>query len=176
MASYIANRIVHGFVSIKRTEQTSDKKPRKRKRSHKISRHHSRGSGSPSVPERRGFDRGGPQYNALRDRNWLDGLTDANVAQLPEQPRHSFSIPTADVEEATTVISGSGISINQRAHLRDINICMSALRCASNIGLDLAMENLVSEIDGVLRKREDISLVPGEMTVLEIQDSTAESE
>ena len=106
----------------------------------------------------------------------LHGLTDSNVAQLPEQSRHSFSIPTADVEEPTAVLSGSGISINQRAHLRDINSCMSALLCASNIGLNRAMERLVLERDRVLLNLEESSSVPGEMTVLEIQDSMAESE
>lgn len=39
-------------------------------------------------------------------------LTDANVAQLLEQSQYSFSIPTADVKEATAVLSRSGISIN----------------------------------------------------------------
>ncbi|KFY69647.1 hypothetical protein V496_00053 [Pseudogymnoascus sp. VKM F-4515 (FW-2607)] len=167
--------IVHGSVSSK---QASDNKPQKRKRNPEISRHSSRGSGPPFVPERRGFNRGGPQYNALRDKNWLSrlyGLTDLNVAQLPEQSRHTFSIPTADVEEPTAVLSGSGISINQRAHLRDINSCMSALLCASNIGLNRAMERLVLERDRVLLNLEESSSVPGEMTVLEIQDSMAES-
>ncbi|KFZ17221.1 hypothetical protein V501_01855 [Pseudogymnoascus sp. VKM F-4519 (FW-2642)] len=74
--------IVHGTVPSK---QTPDDKSRKRKRS--------RSSDPSSLPERRGFDRGGPQYNALKDKNWLcnaqqahlHGLTDANVKQLPEQ-------------------------------------------------------------------------------------------
>ncbi|KFY98140.1 hypothetical protein V500_01791 [Pseudogymnoascus sp. VKM F-4518 (FW-2643)] len=146
--------IVHGAVPSKSTNQTPDKKLRKRKRSQKIAHHHSRGSASSSVPERRGFDRGDPQYNALRDKNWLHGLTDANVAQLPEQSRHSFSIPTADVEEASAVLSGSGISIDQQAHLRDINSCISALQLAYRITLECAMEKLVAERDRVLNPQD----------------------
>ena len=56
----------------------------------------------------------------------LHGLTNANIAQLPKQSRHSFSIPRADVEEATPVLSGSGISINRQAHLV-ISILVSRL-------------------------------------------------
>ncbi|KFZ04360.1 hypothetical protein V501_09186, partial [Pseudogymnoascus sp. VKM F-4519 (FW-2642)] len=108
---------VHGTVPSK---QTADDKSWKRKRS--------RSSDPSSVPERRVFDRGGPQYNALRDKNWLGnvqqahlhGLTDENVKQLPEQSQYSFSIPTADVEEASAVLSGNGMLIGQQAHIRDI--------------------------------------------------------
>ncbi|KFY99174.1 hypothetical protein V500_01444 [Pseudogymnoascus sp. VKM F-4518 (FW-2643)] len=146
--------IVHGAVPSKPTNQTPDKKPRKRKRGQKIAHHHSGGGASPSVPERRGFDSGGPQYNALRDKNWLHGLTDANVKQLPEQSRHSFSIPTADVEEPSAVLSGSGISINQQARLRDINSCISALQLAYRTTLKYAMEKLVAERDRVLNPQD----------------------
>ncbi|KFY88235.1 hypothetical protein V498_06879 [Pseudogymnoascus sp. VKM F-4517 (FW-2822)] len=41
-------------------------------------------------------------------------------SQLPEQSQYSFSIPTADVEEASAILSGNGMFIGQRAHLRDI--------------------------------------------------------
>ncbi|KFZ14862.1 hypothetical protein V501_03019 [Pseudogymnoascus sp. VKM F-4519 (FW-2642)] len=138
---------VHGTVPSK---QTSDDKSRKRKRG--------RTSDPSSGPERRGFDRGGPQYNALRDKNWLcnvqqahlHGLTDANVKQLPEQSQDSFSIPTADVEEASAVLSGNGMSISQRAHLRDIESCISALRLAQTITIECAIEKLLAERDRVL--------------------------
>ncbi|KFY30763.1 hypothetical protein V493_01680 [Pseudogymnoascus sp. VKM F-4281 (FW-2241)] len=145
---------VHGSVSSTRTKQISDNKRRKRKRNQKIDLHGSRSSGSPSVLEIRGLARGEPQYNALRDKSWLcevkdqnQGLTDANVAQLPEQSRDSFSIPTADVEEATAALSGSGLYINQQAHLRDIHSCISALQLASIITIECAIEKLVAERD-----------------------------
>ncbi|OBT40494.1 hypothetical protein VE00_07878 [Pseudogymnoascus sp. WSF 3629] len=125
---------VHGAVPSKPTNQTPDKKPRKRKRSQKIADHHSQGN-----------------------KNWLHGLTDTNVAQLPEQSRYSFSIPTADVEKATTVLSGSGISIDQQAHLRDINSCISALQLAYRITLECAMEKLVAERDRVSNPQDQDS-------------------
>ncbi|KFX89777.1 hypothetical protein V490_06813 [Pseudogymnoascus sp. VKM F-3557] len=136
--------IVHGTIPLK---QTSDDKSRKRKRGQT--------SYPSSVPERRGFDRGGPQYNALRDNSWLCNvqqaqLTDANVKQLPEQSQDSFSIPTADVEEASAVLSGNGMPISQRAHLRDIDSCISALKLAQTITLESAIEVLLAERDRVL--------------------------
>ncbi|KFY30950.1 hypothetical protein V493_01524 [Pseudogymnoascus sp. VKM F-4281 (FW-2241)] len=140
-ASHVVNRetdcsvIVHGTVLSK---QTSDDNLRKRKRN--------RSSDHSPVPERRGFDRGGPQYNALKDKNWLcnvqqahlHGLTDANVRQLSERSQSSFSIPTADVEEASDVLSGNGMPIGQRAHLRDIESCIAALRHAQTITIKCA--------------------------------------
>ncbi|KFY21630.1 hypothetical protein V491_02958 [Pseudogymnoascus sp. VKM F-3775] len=74
----------------------------------------------------------------------------ANVTQLPEQSQHSFSIPTADVEEASAVLSGNGMYIGQRAHLRDIESCISALRLAQTITLEYAIEKLLAERDRVL--------------------------
>lgn len=151
--SHLANRgtdcSVKAYGAVP-SKQTSDGKLQNRKRS--------RSSDPPSVPERRGFNRGGPQYNALKDKNWLcnveqahfHGLTDSNVKQLPEQSQDSFSIPTADVEEASAVLSGNGISIGQRAHLRDIESCISALRLAQTIILDCAIEKLLAERDRVL--------------------------
>ena len=87
-------------------------------------------------------------------RACLYRLTNVNVAQLLEQSRHSFSIPTADVEEATAVLSGSGISIHQQAHLRDINSCISALRLAYRITLECAMEKIVAVRDRVLNPQD----------------------
>lgn len=69
---------------------------------------------------------------------------------LLEQTQHSFSIPTADVEETSAVLSGSGMSIGQRAHLRDIESCISALRLAQTIILEYAIEKLLAERDRVL--------------------------
>jgi hypothetical protein len=110
-------------------------------------------SGSPSVL--RGFDRGSPQYNALHDQNWLSQLTQENVVQLSEQSQHSFSIPTEDVESATSAaLSRIGVVDSRQAHLRDIESRMSALRRARAIGLEQAMEELVAERTRVLSNRQ----------------------
>ncbi|KFY30892.1 hypothetical protein V493_01576 [Pseudogymnoascus sp. VKM F-4281 (FW-2241)] len=143
------NKIDPGVHDTLPSKQTSNDKSWKRKRSRSID--------LSSVPERRGFDRGGPQYNALEDKNWLcnvrrahlQGLTDANVKQLPEQSQDSFSIPTADVEETSAVLSGNGMSIGQRAHLRDIESCILALRLAQTITLECAIKKLLAERDRV---------------------------
>lgn len=109
--------------------------------------------GSPSVL--RGFARGSPQYNALRDQNWLSQLTQENVDQLSEQSQHSFSLPTDDVESTTAAaLSRIEVSDSRLAHLRDIESRMSALRRARAIGLEQAMEELVAERTRALSNRQ----------------------